>query len=528
MDDLQNLDAGETLVIGAGLAGLFTALRLAPRRATVLSPEPVGSDASSAWAQAGIAAALDEADSPASHARDTESVGAGIVNATLARSVAAEAPARIRDLVELGTRFDRDSEDRLVLSREAGHSHPRVAGVASDSAGREIMLALAAAAERTDSVRIIEGLSAVALARSEDRVCGVYVRTQRAPDSGPIFISADTTVLAAGGLCGLYATTTSPAGIRGQALGMAARAGAVAADVEFIQFHPTAIAVDRDPRPLATEALRGAGATLVDADGRRFMEGVHPDLELAPRDIVAREIFRLREAGGEAFLDARAIFSATDGTFPNVAQNCRDCGIDPARQLIPVTPAAHFHIGGVRSDTRGRTSLPGLYVCGEAAATGLHGGNRLGSNSLLEATVFANRIAEELSGAAPASRTGRPVPPPPSGSGGRDGEAESIDFLRRLMSARVGVVRDHERLSKALAKLNQLESGSSPSPASESWRNMIAAATLVTAAAWRRRESRGVHWREDFPETGESSTTPREITLAEAVALRNRCADCPE
>lgn len=512
-----------SLVIGAGLAGLFTALKLAPRPVTVLSPEPVGGGGSSTWAQAGIAAAMDPGDSPALHARDTVAVGCELVDAALAESVAREAPERVADLARFGTRFDHTPEGVLLLAREAGHSAARIAGTGADRAGRAIMSALSARARACASIRFLEGMTAVELVRDGDRVAGCRALPVRDTGAEPLLVVASQIVLAAGGLCGLYAVTTNPPLSRGQALGLAARAGAVLADCEFVQFHPTAIDAAADPAPLATEALRGAGARLVGHDGTPLL-GWHPDRELAPRDIVARAVHQARLDGSGACLDARGIFSANPQAFPTVARQCHDAGIDPSTDVIPVAPAAHFHIGGVRSDDRGRSSLPGLYVCGEAAATGLHGANRLGSNSLLEATVFAHRIAEEISGleARPA-RDPRSAPATARGAG--DAADAWIGKLRRLMDRHVGVIRDGAGLRRALGELHALEHARTDLP--HELRNMTAAATLVAAAALRRAESRGAHFRTDFPATGAAEATPRTITLTEACAIRASCVPGP-
>lgn len=503
MADTRIDTGGGALIVGAGLAGLYAALRLAPHPVTVLSPDPVGSGASTAWAQAGIAAALGGNDSPELHAEDTEAVGGGLVDSALASEVAREAPRLVEDLVRLGARFDRDGEGGFALSREAGHRRARVAGNHADGAGQEIMAALLAAARGASSVHIVEGLTAKRLVVEEGRCRGVWARDDRGE---PVLVTADATVLATGGLGGLYAVSTSPPRIRGEALGMAARAGAEVADAEFVQFHPTAIDSGRDPARLATEALRGEGATLLDGEGRRFMADEHPDADLAPRDVVARAIHRIRKAGGRVGLDAREIFGSRADAFPNVAAYCRESGIDPAREPIPVCPAAHFHIGGVRTDSRGRTSLPRLYACGEAAATGLHGANRLGSNSLLEAMVFADRVAVELSGLE-ADRQ-----PPATGPIPPDEAAVDLSKLRRMMSDSVGVLRDEEGLAKALRALARIDTG----------HNAVAAATLVAASALRRRESRGAHWREDYPNGG-NWPMPRAITLAEAECIREGC-----
>ena len=506
-----------TLILGAGLAGLFTALKLSPRPVTVLSPDPVGRGASSTWAQAGIAAAIGVDDAPEFHAADTVAVGAGLVDDALALSVAKEAARRIEDLSALGVRFDRTGDGQFVLSKEAGHRTARVAGTGVDGAGHEIMRALTGAARQTPSIDILEGVIADSLLIQDGCAIGAYARTH---DGHRILLLAGSTVLAFGGLCGLYEVCTSPPRLRGQALAMAAYAGAAIGDAEFVQFHPTAIDIGRDPTPLASESLRGAGAVLVDEQGSRFLAGQHPDAELAPRDIVARAIFQVRARGGSAFLDARHLFAGNPDAFPNVALACRSAGIHPDRNLIPVIPAAHFHIGGVSTNDIGQTSLPGLFACGEAAATGLHGGNRLGSNSLLEACVFAGRIAQQVSGL-PAVPPPTPIhlrePPAP----GPAADNQSVRALRKLMSGQVGVVRSEDGLRNGLRCVAELRR-KSDSPAV---RAMADAATLIAASALRRCESRGAHFRSDYPHSVTKYASRSDITLGEAVRIRMACEE---
>ncbi len=517
-------DADGPLVVGAGLAGLFTALKLGPNPVTVLSPMPLGEGASSAWAQGGVAAAVGAGDSAEAHARDTVTAGAGTVDASIARSVATEAAARIEDLARLGTPFDRDAAGHYLQSREAAHSAHRVVRVRGDRAGKAIMQALIAAVRATPSIRVIEGIEVDDLALAAGRVAGVFARRASDPWSAPILFCASETVLATGGIGGLYQVTSNPARVCGQGLGMAARAGAVIADPEFIQFHPTGIAVDRDPAPLASEALRGEGATLTDETGARFMLAVHPDAELAPRDIVARAIHAQIAAGHRVFLDTRAaIGSRFAEAFPTIWGYCREAGIDPVTQPIPVAPLQHYHMGGVRTDATGRTSLPGLWAVGEVACTGLHGANRLASNSLLEAVVFGARIAEAIGGAPSGRLAGRLPEPAPAVRHLPDAPRAE---LRRVMTADVGVVRDAAGLTHALRAIDRIERAAQGT--SRGFLNMLTVATLIAAAALQRTESRGGHYRADFPEADPAQAHQTLTTLDEALAIRAEAAETME
>jgi len=472
------------LVIGAGLAGLSAALAAAPRRVLVLSAAPLGEGSASAWAQGGVAVAFGEDDDPALHGADTIAAGAGLCDPEAVAILAGEGPAAVRRLAELGAPFDRRADGRFVQSLEAAHSRARVARVGGDGAGRAIMNAVFSAARAAGHIEIRETVRALALLTDgEGRVRGALARTE----AGLAELVAPATLLATGGLGGLYAVTTDPAAVRGEGLALAALAGARLLDPEFVQFHPTAIDIGLDPAPLATEALRGEGARLINTDGRPFMSRYDPAAELAPRDIVARAIEIERRARRGAFLDARAaVGEAFADHFPFVFAACMGAGIDPRRQPIPILPAAHYHMGGVATDLWGSTSLEGLFAAGECAATGAHGANRLASNSLLEAAVFGHRAgAAARDAAGPRSR-------PLSAAAPRELPAEVLTALRGRMSRHAGVVRDAAGLGGLIAWLTDMEAVHGPA-------TPLVAARLVAEAALERRESRGAHFRADFP-----------------------------
>ncbi|MFC6391578.1 L-aspartate oxidase [Methylorubrum zatmanii] len=493
--------ADRVIVVGAGVAGLATALRLAPRPVTLITAAPLGSGTATGWAQGGIAAAVGADDAPHLHAADTEAAGAGLTEPDVALRVAQAGPGLVDWLVGLGTGFDRDGEGALALGLEAAHGRRRIVRAKGDSTGRTVLDALVRVVQATPSIEVlVAGLHGL-LQDGDGQVRGVICER----DGASFRLPARAVVLATGGLGGLYASTTNPRGALGRGLLAAARAGAALRDLEFVQFHPTAIAAGRDPMPLATEALRGEGAVLIDENGERIMAGVAGG-DLAPRDVVARGIFQALARGRTVFLDARGSLGARMPTrFPTVAALCAEAGIDPALQPIPVRPAAHYHMGGILVDAAGRSTVPGLWACGEVASTGLHGANRLASNSLLEALAFAPRIAESIGDAPASSEADRPPTLPEI----RAEDPQTLAEVRGLMERHVGVVRDEAGLMQAVSRLTDLaERGS----------DAAQTGLIIARSALDRRESRGAHWRSDYP--GQLAPRHAVTTLASSDAPR--------
>ncbi len=510
----------DVVVVGSGIAGLTAALRA--RRATggrVLLVTKTYLDAGSTrWAQGGIAAALGPDDSAEDHLGDTLVAGVGLCDEAAVRVLVSEGPARVRELIDLGTKFDRTGGGELALTREGGHHRDRIAHAGGDATGLEIERALIAAVHAEGSIEVVEhALVLDILLDRGGRACGLtlHVIGEGARD-GVGAVLARAVVLATGGLGQVYAATTNPSVSTGDGVAAALRAGAVVTDLEFVQFHPTVLWLGGKTlgqQPLVSEAVRGEGGVLVDDSGARFLAGVHPMADLAPRDVVAKAILRrMRETGAEhVWLDARHL--GEDGwrkRFPTILASCREHGIDPVRELIPVVPACHYASGGVRTDLHACTSVPGLYACGEVACTGVHGANRLASNSLLEGLVFAARIAEDLArGLPPQSEPAADDRP-----AGLVSDAEVRRPVQRTMSRYVGVLRDGAGLRAGVGDLTELRLRHSEVPCTEDWEatNLLTVASALAAAAGEREETRGSHWREDFPDRDDAKWRARLAT----------------
>jgi len=507
MNEISSAHQGAPVIIGGGLAGLTAALRLAPMPVTVLSPQPLGVEAASGWAQGGIAAALGADDAPHLHAADTRAAGDGLCDEEVVRRVTAAAPGAVEWLARIGTRFAKVAEGGFSLGLEAAHSRRRIAHAGGDGSGAEIMRALIELVSQTPSISVVGGVEARRILVKDGAVHGVVA----AGPSRGLVLATRRLVIATGGAAALYGKTTNPHGAIGHGLALAARAGAALADMEFVQFHPTALAAGGDPMPLVSEAVRGEGAVLIDERGERFLGG-RGRAELEPRDVVARGVWRHIAQGHRVFLDARAALGRRFAVhFPRIDAACRAAGIDPATAPIPVEPAAHYHMGGIAVDAAGRCSLEGLWACGEAASTGLHGANRLASNSLLEAVVSGGIVAENLGGseslagswalrAAPLTQLVLP-PRPEAGP------------VRAILSRRVGVERDREGLAAAIEALHPLAfgSGASADPA--------LVGLFIAAAALLREESRGAHYRTDHPRASSAHASRRRLDIGSVMAL---------
>ncbi|WP_411116376.1 L-aspartate oxidase [Streptomyces sp. 058-1L] len=510
----------DVVVVGSGVAGLTTALRCAAAGLdTVVVTKARLDDGSTRWAQGGIAAALGEGDTPEQHLDDTLVAGAGLCDEEAVRVLVTEGPDAVRRLITTGATFDTTDSGDIALTREGGHHRRRIAHAGGDATGAEISRALVEAVRSAALHTIENALVLDLLTDAEGRTAGVSLHVMgEGQHDGVGAVRAPSVVLATGGMGQVFSATTNPSVSTGDGVALALRAGAEVSDLEFVQFHPTVLFLGADSegqQPLVSEAVRGEGAHLVDAAGTRFMLGQHELAELAPRDIVAKAITRqMHEHGTEhMYLDARHFGARMwEQRFPTILAACRAHGIDPVIEPIPVAPAAHYASGGIRTDLRGRTTVPGLYACGEVACTGVHGANRLASNSLLEGLVFAERIAADIAG----TRPPRTEPAEAAGEGADEPVAllapEARTAIQRTMTRGAGVLRSAGSLATAAEELEALHRSAAADadaadpkdavPGVDAWEvtNLLLVSRVLVAAAREREETRGCHWREDRPD----------------------------
>jgi L-aspartate oxidase len=514
----------DVVVVGSGVAGMTAALALAPLRVALLTKTHTLVGGASPRAQGGVAVAVGPGDDPGRHAQDTIAAAAGLADPEIVRTMVADGPGAIAQLIRQGARFDRDDRGRLALSREGAHSHPRVVRARGDSAGAEIVRALSAAVLEGRWIDLRTESFMDDLLVEDRRVVGLTAMSTTGETRTHV---ARAVVLATGGIGRLFAATTNPREATGDGLAAAARAGARLADLEFMQFHPTALDVARDPMPLITEALRGAGALLVDARARSLRIEGWERAELAPRDIVAREITARLARGERVALDARALGARRlEAEFPQVMRTCLAAGYDPRRDVLPIAPAAHYHMGGVAVDARGRTSIERLWACGEVACSGAHGANRLASNSLLEALVYGGRVAEDVRIVLGrrAERTAALCATDVVGDATPTPWRPQIRLESRLRGAvggGLGVIRDAEGIRQTLLALDALTAEAMTGEA----RNMVLVGRLIASAALLREESRGAHHRRDCPESDaryarRTARTADELLLVTTSAYR--------
>lgn len=513
----QIKDTADVVIVGSGAAGLMAALTLAPRRVLVLSEKAPGGVCASQWSQGGIAAAVGAEDSTESHVADTLKAAAGTADAAVVRALVEAAPKYIEILARYGVQFEKDETGAYKLSREACHARRRVLKVAAgDGFGYELMRALTEAVLNTPSIEFVSGVSVERIVRRDGPATGAVqgVLCRNLADGKAVIFGAPAVLLATGGLGGLYAATSNPLHAIGRGIAMAARAGAVISDLEFVQFHPTVLDIGEDPAPLATEALRGEGAYLLNSRGERFMLDYHEMAELAPRDVVSRGLFAQIQKGQKTYLDCRHIDTTH---FPALISAAARAGLDPKRDLIPVTPAVHYHMGGIATDLNGRASIYGLWAAGETAATGLHGANRLASNSIMEAVVMGAKAAQDIEnfvvrGYQPLRLNAAAQPALPHTS-----MEAAVGELRHIMTDLVGVIRHEKGMKDAIREIATLQKAAEGRDTRTA--DMALVARMIAVSALNRTESRGGHCRSDYALPVKTWQKRSFVTLKEIDAL---------
>jgi L-aspartate oxidase len=513
----------DVVVIGSGIAGLTAALQARKVGSVMVVTKDLLSAGSTQWAQGGIAAALGPGDTPEQHLHDTLVAGAGLCDEAAVRTLVTEGPDAVRELIALGTQFDHTAAGELSLTREGGHLRDRIAHAGGDATGAEIQRALVAAVRAAPDIEVTEHALVLDLVPGADGgVAGVTLHVMgEGQRDGVGAVLCRAVVLASGGLGQVYSATTNPSVSTGDGMALALRAGAVLRDLEFVQFHPTVMWLGRESKgqqPLISEAVRGEGAFLVDDAGVRFMQGQHELADLAPRDVVAKAIMRrMRETGAEhMWLDARHFGAQKwEQRFPTILATCRSHGVDPVTDLIPVAPACHYASGGVATDLHGQSSVPGLFACGEVACSGVHGANRLASNSLLEGLVFSRRIAARLA-------EGLPERQQPVEDARPEGlvPGEQRAPLQSVMTERAGVLRSESGLQDGIAALDGIAGEAGDQAGVPAWEttNLLTVSRALVEAALLREETRGSHWREDHPERDDADWSVHiDVTLVDGM-----------
>ena len=503
---MESIYKSDVVVVGSGISGLMVAISLYPRKVTLVTKKKLGEMSSSAWAQGGIAAAVGKDDHPDIHFADTIKASSGLNNQEAVKMITTEALHVVSFLEKkINIEFDKDEHNNFYLSIEAAHSKRRVLKINGDQSGKFMVEKLIAYALSQDHITFVEDVSVDHIVQHENACEGIvgHINKPGVIDNF-VFLQAPNVVLATGGIGSIYAYTTNPRDIYGEGVAMAARAGAQLSDMEFVQFHPTGLDIGLDPAPLLTEAIRGEGAYLVDEHENRFMLSIHKDKELAPRDVVARAIFREQKKGRSTFLDCRHFkHNSFKNMFPTAHEFLTKANINSEKDLIPVIPAAHYHMGGIKVNLHGQSSVKGLWACGETSSTGAHGANRLASNSLLEAFVFAKKIADAINSkpinATRLQKINIENYFPKEKTISKVRAKKYIWQLRSNMTRNVGLERNQQTLEQAFIEFDRIERESKH--LSAKLKDMILVSRLITFAAMQRKESRGTHFRNDFLET---------------------------